>query len=369
MNKFETIVGARQSNMNDKGNILYVDDEVQNLNSFKLVFREYYHIYTAKSAEDGLKILEQHPIQIVITDQLMPEVSGLKFLEIIKPIYPDLVTIILTAYSDLEVAFKAFNDLGVYQFLTKPWNHQQLKSIIDNALEKQKLTYDNRKLVQDLRDKIDELDTLVYRTYHDANGSICRLLGLTDVGLSDVSEEKSKSYFRLMQSEAYIMRRMLMNLIKLNEIGNYELFVEPIDFRELVQKAIDETGQQHPLSQFTIEIDIAENLDFYSDEELVYTILKHLIHNAFQYHHENPFVKIRINRNESNELFIEISDNGIGIAPDIKDKIFDKFYRGSQRSIGNGLGLYLVKLAVQNLRGKLCYENNSDNGVTFRVHL
>ena len=95
--------------------ILYVDDEIHNLNTFKIAFRHLYHIHTAINAFEGLDILKNNDIKLVISDQRMDGMSGTEFLKKVKNLYPDCIRIILTGYSDVDVIIRAINDGGIYR--------------------------------------------------------------------------------------------------------------------------------------------------------------------------------------------------------------------------------------------------------------
>jgi class 3 adenylate cyclase len=113
--------------------ILYVDDEEHNLVSFKAVFRREYEIYTAISGEDGLEIIRNRPIDLIITDQRMPRMTGIQFLEHVVPEYPDTIRMILTGFSDVEAIIGAINAGQVFRYITKPWNEAELRMTIENA--------------------------------------------------------------------------------------------------------------------------------------------------------------------------------------------------------------------------------------------
>lgn len=114
---------------------MYVDDEPKNLSSFKSVFRRHYEIYLANSAEEGIGIMEQTPIQLVITDQRMPKITGVEFLEQINAKFPDVTRILLTGYSDLDAIIDATNKGKIFKYIAKPWKAEELKETIDIALE------------------------------------------------------------------------------------------------------------------------------------------------------------------------------------------------------------------------------------------
>lgn len=131
--------------------VLYVDDEVNNLNSFRAAFRRDFEIYTASSAREGRKILENNEIGVIITDQRMPVITGIEFLESIIPIYPDTIRILLTGFSDINAVMDAINRGQVYKYLVKPWQNDELKMYIENALEIYHLRKENKELSHKLQ--------------------------------------------------------------------------------------------------------------------------------------------------------------------------------------------------------------------------
>jgi len=140
-----------------KFSILYVDDEEQNLVSFKASFRRYFEIFTAKGGKEGLEILQNNNVNLVITDQRMPEMTGVQFLEKVIPAYPETVRMILTGFSDVEAIITAINTGRVFRYITKPWDQTELKMTIDNACQMYTLQQSNKVLVEKLSVKVEEL--------------------------------------------------------------------------------------------------------------------------------------------------------------------------------------------------------------------
>lgn len=130
--------------------ILYVDDEENNLVSFKATFRLKYKVFTAISGADALEILSKNPIHIIITDQRMPNMTGVEFLEKVIVDYTDPIRILLTGYTDMSAIIDAVNKGKIFHYLTKPWKEEELTQTIDRAYEifvqKEKLNALNRKL-------------------------------------------------------------------------------------------------------------------------------------------------------------------------------------------------------------------------------
>src|ERR1700744_1564111 len=131
--------------------VLYIDDEINNLNSFKAAFRREFEIYTASSAKEGRKILDSNEIGVIITDQRMPVMTGIEFLESILAVYPDTIRILLTGFSDINAVMDAINRGQVYKYLVKPWQNDELKMYIENALEIYNLRKENKELAHKLQ--------------------------------------------------------------------------------------------------------------------------------------------------------------------------------------------------------------------------
>lgn len=145
----------------EKIKILYVDDEENNLQAFKATFRRDYKIFLAISAVEARKILEEEEIEIIITDQRMPEETGVEFLESIIPIYKDPIRILLTGYTDIQAVIDAINKGQVYHYLTKPWEEDYLRTVIKNAFEIFTLRRENEKLTEALLKANEQLEFLL----------------------------------------------------------------------------------------------------------------------------------------------------------------------------------------------------------------
>jgi response regulator RpfG family c-di-GMP phosphodiesterase len=120
--------------MNQKINILYVDDEENNLQSFLATFRMKYNVLLALNGFEAIKIMEQHPVDIIITDHRMAQMKGVELLEIITKRFPDCKRIILTGYADTNEIKKAEKLGFVHYYLEKPWNADEIESSIMSAL-------------------------------------------------------------------------------------------------------------------------------------------------------------------------------------------------------------------------------------------
>jgi len=133
-----------------KINVLYVDDEENNLVAFKASFRRHFNIFTANSADEAKLILAQNEMHVLITDQRMPGTLGTELLAYAVKDYPDQIRILLTGFSDIEAIKKAINQGQIYHYLQKPWNDEELKKTVEEAYE----IYHLKKKQQELNEQL-----------------------------------------------------------------------------------------------------------------------------------------------------------------------------------------------------------------------
>jgi response regulator RpfG family c-di-GMP phosphodiesterase len=135
----------------NKITILYVDDEENNLFSFKATFRIKYQVFTALSGDEALKILDASKVHIIITDQRMPEMTGVEFLEKVLEKFPDPMRILLTGYADMGAVVDAVNKGKIFHYLAKPWDEEELDLTINRAYAK----YLEKAALKDMNEKLE----------------------------------------------------------------------------------------------------------------------------------------------------------------------------------------------------------------------
>ncbi len=148
--------------------IVIVDDEemvLTSLNSF-LTLETQYEVKTYTSAKEALEYIKKGRVDLVVSDYLMPEMDGITFLSKVRELKPEIPRIILTGYADKENAIKAINHVGLFQYIEKPWNNDDLLIILRNGLEKQKL-------MAKLNEKIGEIN-MAYGELQDLQREIVK---------------------------------------------------------------------------------------------------------------------------------------------------------------------------------------------------
>ena len=147
--------------MADKPTVLFVDDEPNILSALRrLVRREAYEALTANGGQEALELLESQQVAVIVSDQRMPGMMGADFLARSRELAPDAVRMMLTGYSDIETATRAINEGEIYRFISKPWDDEDLKLILRDALNRFELENTNRRLTAELKQKSEDLEQL-----------------------------------------------------------------------------------------------------------------------------------------------------------------------------------------------------------------
>lgn len=247
---------------------------------------------------------------------------------------------------------------------------QQLK---ENERLKDKLTKELEDKVKErtheLEFKNQQLDAFVYKASHDIKGPLKSIIGLAKLGLLDVPDLNAQEYFKHIETSAGRLDNLLQDLLQVAKIKNTVIESTVIDFQKVIDTIKDGFSNIESFSDFYIDVHIKQDRDFYSDEKMIYSIFQNLIENAFTYRDmrkqkSSLYIRIEVDKQKS---VIEFADNGIGINKDLKDKVFDMFFRASDISGGTGLGLYLVKMAVNKIGGRIQVNTEISKGTTFTV--
>ena len=159
-----------------KYSILYVDDEETNLRVFKSNFRRFFKIHTAVTPFEAIEMLKENEVQVIITDQRMPDMTGTEFLEKILPDFPDVIKIILTGFTDIEAIKDGINRCGIYKYITKPWNFDEMKAVLDRAMEAYQEAQDSEEHVKELEFTNQELERRVAERTKELNDINERLI-------------------------------------------------------------------------------------------------------------------------------------------------------------------------------------------------
>ncbi|RAI86030.1 hybrid sensor histidine kinase/response regulator [Algoriphagus yeomjeoni] len=357
--------------MNDKIHVLYIDDEDNNLKSFRATLRKDFKIFTAIDADEGLKIAAEEEVHVVIADQRMPGMTGTEFFEELVKFNPDPIRILLTGYSDIASVIDAINKGEVYRFIDKPWNIEQIKNSIKNAAD----IYFMRRELKDKNLKLkklhSEMNQFVYSLSHELRGPLMSISGVSKLAKMELKDPAAMEYFDMIDSATGKLDDYIYKMLDFYRSTKIDNKISEINFKEVVEQQLVAYKAKFIIDHIQLDIQINQPSLFYSDDSKIRVILNNLFSNSVQFQ-KGDQTDNKINLNiEVDEKFatITLSDNGIGIEEKHHLDVFNLFSRATQKNVGTGLGLYMVKEAVEQMGGKVDLYSVFGEGSTFKVVL
>ena len=216
-----------------------------------------------------------------------------------------------------------------------------------------------------------ELDRFVYSTSHDLRAPLASILGLINITRLSSSEEDRQKYLGFMEQSINKLEGFIRDIIGYSRNSRVDMKREKIDFENLIEGCFRNLNFLEGSEEVLRNLTVLGKGPFFSDQVRLEIIFSNMISNAIRYRDTSKsesFINIRIELAEET-AFIEIADNGIGIDDKYIDKIFEMFYRATQTSQGSGIGLYIVREAVNKLGGIIVVQSKSGEGTTFRLEI
>lgn len=352
--------------------VLYIDDEEHNLNSFKASFRRQYEIYATTSPTEALNLLGEIDIHVFISDQRMPEITGVELFKLAKAKNPDPVRVLLTGYTDIEALAAAINEGDIYRYITKPWNDLDLSICIKNAYDKYMDKVLLRTKVIELEKTNDELNRFIYSVSHELRAPLASALGILNVArLENLFTKEGGDFWKMMDDCCNKLDHNITNTIQYYKNNRYKSINEVVDFKELVKDLITLHKRANNIDdEIAFLVNIDQEVEFKGDKFRIEIILGNLISNAIKYQkpkQNNKKVEISV-KVTILDAIITVSDNGLGILSEHLDKIYIHFFRGRNHADGIGLGLFIVKEALTKIGGIISVQSD-ENGTAFNLRL
>ncbi len=226
------------------------------------------------------------------------------------------------------------------------------------------------KVEEELKIRNAELDNFVYKVSHDLRAPLSSVLGLAHLASLPGNTDNLEDYIKLMGKKARQLDHFIGDVLSHSKNLKMDLKVQLVDFRRIIDQAFSDLSYLQGYEGVLREIRLS-GVDFYSDPWRIGEIFRNLVSNAIKYRNLNASgTRIQITvETDDRQSTIYFADNGIGIEPASLQRIFEMFYRASEQSEGSGLGLYIVKNAIDKLRGQIFVESERSKGTVFKIVL
>jgi signal transduction histidine kinase len=377
--------------MSRRHTLLVVDDEADVVHSVQDLLRLEYTVLGATRARDGLKILKEHEIHLVMTDQRMPEMTGVEFLMQVRGDHPDAIRLLFTGYADLRAVIDAINQGSVYRYITKPWDPDDLQLVIRQAVEQYDFLVERKRLLAELQVKNLELqkaneikEAFIRVASHELRTPLTILSGLTQLALGTPGLVSPwLDWLRGTQKAGERLQRLVEQLTKMLIAGQFERPLERklTDLAALLKQAAEDVRPFVQQRHQELILDCSADLGAINIEaDKIRDSIEHLLLNAVKFTPDQGQIRLAARRTADGGVEIQVSDAGVGIDPRHLPHIFQPFFTSfdvSRHSSGQfefgrrglGLGLSLVKAFVEMHGGKVEAASEPGKGTSFTVIL
>ncbi len=390
--------GSSSPTPQDRVRVLVVDDEPEVLNTLNRQLRRDFEVLTAHDAEAALALLDQHAVQVIISDERMPRITGCQLLTQVRERNPHIVRLLLTGYADLAVVIEAINQGHIYRYITKPWNPVEIRTIVREAGERYWLRVHNQQLLAELRLLNEQLEHKVeVRTAearaasaakseflaqmsHEIRTPLNGVLGLAQVLSREPLAPNQRALVERIQASGQTLLMILNDILDFSKIEAGQLRIErrPFNLASVLTRIKNLLG---PAARSKgLELRIAPPADplglLLGDGLRLEQVLVNLTGNAIKFT-EQGVVTLTIQVLEASAtdvwLRFEVRDTGIGLSSEALARLFTPFTQAdagiTRRYGGTGLGLSICKRLMELMGGVIRVESQVGQGSLFWFEL
>jgi signal transduction histidine kinase len=329
------------------------------------------------SRDEFIDALREFEPDVILSDHALPQFNSIDALKICIKQNVNVPFILVTGTVSEEFAVSCLKQ-GADDYVLKS-NLVRLPSAIQNSIRQRQVEHKRKKAERTLRKQNEELvkinkelDSFVYSVSHNLRAPLMSVLGLLHLAKSDnLNQEVMSHYFVMMESSIHKLDDTLKEILDYSRNARSDLKIEKVIIEDLIADGFERLMYVGGSDQIEKHVSVDGDFPLYTDPYRLIVIINNLISNSIKYrdaHKEKSFISITVTVTDVS-LKILFEDNGIGIAPNFVDKIFQMFFRATERSDGAGLGLYIVQETIDKLNGQISVSSEAGKGTTFEIEI
>lgn len=372
--------------------ILYVDDEEKSLKYFARAFGDDFRVFTAVSAQDGLKLLELHvdEIGILMTDQRMPGETGVWLLERARQLRPQILRILVTAYADFEATIAAVNSGAIYKYVHKPWDPPQLELTLRQALEfflvqteRDQLLLEKMSVIRNMMiaDRIVSLGLLAAGLSHHIKNSMVAVKTFLELAPMKLAEEKGgdanslrdpgfwRDYHQNAQNQIKKITEMIGDLRTASEKKSDSPFADEIHLKPAIAAVVDQLREPLAARRIEVENQIPETLPPLLVEQPKFDrLIELLLQDELSMLPAGSRITFKAEL-QGQDIVFHLADNGPALPEETLSIALDPFVVTSGKPSEYGINLMCCFFIVHHHGGKIQAENLPGGGNRFTIRL
>jgi signal transduction histidine kinase len=356
--------------------IMLVDDEVDILDTMSILLEEEYRIVTAERGDQALDLLENQEVDLLIADQRMPGMTGVDLLARVRELHPEIVRLILTGYTDFDAMLKAINEGRVYRYIIKPWDENDMRVTIRQALEWKDLRVGQGKLAAEVAEANWALKQR-NRELVEANQTIMRQEKLAAVGQFaaemvhemnnhiQVIQGYNKSFAKAIEEQSNLLVWIASDIRDFALGATIEFSPALVDPLEIVEGVFRACSHHPTFRGVELQLEKGKIESLLLDSRQMMHLLFNLLKNAAKASDTDQEIIVRLDVGD--EMVLQVVDHGVGIGEDMREKVFEPFFTSDHE--GTGLGLSICRHVVRMHEGSIACEETPGGGTTFTVRI
>ena len=377
-----------------KPTLLVVDDEPEVLRSLHDLFRLEFRVLTHEHPSEALATLAgDTDVDVVMSDQRMPEMSGVQFLERARAVRPDATRLLFTGYADIKAVIDAVNRGHIARYVAKPWDVDELTTVIRQAVEQHALIAEKNRLLRELKETNAQLTEAVRLkgkfievASHELNTPVTVVLGLTELwkmAMNPQASDAERTWVDRIHGAGLRLASTVERMLKLLKTGQMspDLATSPVLLNALIRQSVAGLQPFLEARKQTVEFAIADDLGTVEvDPPKISDVVTNLVVNAIKFTPDGGTIRVAAGGSGADFVRVQVSDYGIGIDPSDRTHLFEPFFTGNDTmhhssgdyqfcKKGMGLGLCLVKAFVELHGGTIAVDTAPGRGSTFTVSL
>jgi signal transduction histidine kinase len=353
----------------EKISVLYLDDEEHNLISFRAAFRRDFEVFVTTKPAEAAEMLASNDIQIIIADQKMPEISGTEFLELIKTEHPDPIRLLLTGYADIQAVIDAINKGQIYRYISKPWNEQDLKLIIENAHDyytaKRGLKVSNRELQQALTN----LESVVYCASQELNTPMASIRGVLDSLQNENDTAIRKPFISHIENAVLKLELFANNLLNYNRNSSTPVVAELFNVKQLLEELLLGLASFKTAYGVSFSLAFSGEPEIISDQMRIKIAIQNLLVNAIeeaQTESDSRVVELQA-ENRGKVFVLRYNEKGWALPEKKMERLKVMFSGNSYSDTECGLGAHLLREVLYKIQGKAEISSSSAEGTAIQL--
>ncbi len=346
-----------------KHSILCVDDEPDNLDALERVFRRKYKVLKAGSGPQALQILQTESPAIIISDQRMPQMTGVEFLAESMKTHPDAIRLLLTGYTDIESVISAINSGQIYRYLTKPWDPRDLEIAVDRAAERFEMRVALKVKNQELALALKELQSLdeaksnfMILINHELKTPLTAALSFLELMKESQLDDSQTMYLDRINRSMDRLKEIVFDVL---ELTSAELGILPLEKRNgplpaLLEKVVAEFSSAAKDKGHQLVLNIPE-VNVMADPRIIPNVLKRLLGNAIKFGDTQSPIEISARAN-GRLIRVAVKNSGTQLSPEMIRHVLKPFALNENvmnHSKGMGLGLALCQALLRHHSSEL----------------